>query len=55
MGNQGTFPNKVESFKMLLRNRINKANTERGGTKRRIRKERVMGHFPAGQQSLNGY
>ena len=40
---------------MLLRNKVNKANRERGGTKRRIRKERVMGHFPAGWQSLNAY
>ena len=44
---QGTLPNKEVIFNELLRNKVNKANIERDGTKR-TQKERVSGLIPAG-------
>ena len=51
---QGTLPNKEDIFKELLRNKVNKANIERDGTKRNW-KRRSHGIRPAEGKSLDVY
>lgn len=51
---QGTCPIRVEIFKGLLRNVVNKGNLDRG-EKMRKRKERVKKPLAEGWEYLDGY